>query len=224
MAAVPFARSFVLLTYIATAETAPPEAHQPLDRLQKEVDGLMRLRQESQKVAASSRYAPEAEGETAETDAKHAVSVAEALLEEENKELREALANRRKQSLGKASLLESKATSSVSTHRETSPAAAADASSWHLVLLLQAAMVIVGLALGALFWTMQRADRAREARISKLHRSRYGSQESEPRNLAQAKPSRLPAGVVDEDEEEATVSAVPAELRFAPPREVWSRA
>jgi len=223
MAAVPFARSFVLLTYIATAETAPPEAHQPLDRLQKEVDGLMRLREESQKVAASSRYAPEAEGgEAAETDAKHAVSVAEALLEEENKELREALANRRKQSVGKASLLESKATSSVSTHREASPAAAADASSWHLVLLLQAAMVIVGLALGALFWTMQRADRAREARISKLHRSRYGSQESEPRNLA--KPSRLPAGVVDEDEEEAAVSAVPAELRFAPPREVWSRA
>eukprot|EP00439_Symbiodinium_sp_Y106_P010818 s1472_g1.t1 len=173
MAAVPFARSFVLLTYIATAETAPPEAHQPLDRLQKEVDGLMRLREESQKVAASSRYAPEAEGgEAAETDAKHAVSVAEALLEEENKELREALANRRKQSVGKASLLESKATSSVSTHREASPAAAADASSWHLVLLLQAAMVIVGLALGALFWTMQRADR-REAQYASMMDDRH---------------------------------------------------
>mmetsp|Transcript_9406 Transcript_9406/g.17395 ORF Transcript_9406/g.17395 Transcript_9406/m.17395 type:complete len:224 (+) Transcript_9406:96-767(+) len=222
MAAVPFARSFVLLVSPALVWAVPSssgaaQAMPPMDRLQKEVEGLLKLRSETQKEVAGA--ASLAEG-GAERNAMQAVSVAQALLEEENQQLREALAKRQK-SMGQVAFVESGASRSASA-RGAAGKASDQVSSFRLVLVLQAAMVVVGIALALLFWSWQRADRSKEARLAKLQRSRYGSPDTaEPaRRGEQGKPTRLPAGVVDEDEEEP---AAPTELRFAPPKEVWTR-
>lgn len=205
MAAVPFAKPLAFFTVLVAAEVVVTAAAE--DQLQKEVDSLLSLRShEVEPPADATRQRREVEVNGAEdrgeAQAASAASMAQALLEEENKELREEL-QRQMPAHSKASLLESSSTGS-------SESQAAQAARWKLAAFLQVTMVLVTmLVLSVLYCSSRTAAPSPPAKS----KPKYGSSD-----YAKGRRVKAPKGVIDEDEEQAW-----SDLRFARPSEIWTR-
>eukprot|EP00435_Cladocopium_sp_Y103_P062535 s358_g24.t1 len=177
------------------------------DPLQREVDSLMKLQAQSRaaaeaEAAARSRV-DDAVGAEAFAGEASAASVAQALLEEENKELRQELQKRMPQLKAPASLLES-------SSRSAGTSAEAQAR-WKLVAFLQVMMVVAtAVVLVIMYFGTRNAPKEERPRL------RYGTDSGYAK--AQGRRFRSPKGVVDEDEEQ-----VLSDLHFARPQEVWTR-
>ncbi|CAJ1331701.1 unnamed protein product [Effrenium voratum] len=176
------------------------------------VDGLMKLRERTEQtrqppaelheVAVRPDVGQALQGEAFAGEAQVA-SVAQALLEEENKELREELRQRDDKPKVQASLLSS----------GSSTRAAEAQAQWKLVAFLQVSMVVVtAMVIGVMYWGTRNAPKDRL-------QPRYGSADTSVRKVKRA--TRSPAGVVDEDEEQQPEQTDVQDVHFAPP--VWSR-
>ena len=202
--ATQFARSLAIC-WACSSALALAEATE--DQLQREVDSLMKLKaqtraaKEVMEAEATRRSSVDAAlGAEAFAGEASAASVAQALLEEENKELRQELQKRMPQQ-PKASLLESSRSSVGSAEAQ---------ARWKLVAFLQVTMVLAtALVLVLMYFgtrNLQKEDRPK---------LRYGTDSI---SKVQGKRLRSPKGVVDEDEEQAL-----SDLQFARPQEVWTR-
>ncbi|CAL1168927.1 unnamed protein product, partial [Cladocopium goreaui] len=109
-------------------------------RISLQVDSLMKLqaqsraaKSEAEAAAAAARRVDDAVGAEAFAGEASAASVAQALLEEENKELRQELQKRMPQLKAPASLLESSSSAGTSAEAQ---------ARWKLVAFLQVMMVV----------------------------------------------------------------------------------
>lgn len=182
------------------------------DPLQREVDSLMKLqaqsraaKSEAEAAAAAARRVDDAVGAEAFAGEASAASVAQALLEEENKELRQELQKRMPQLKAPASLLES-------SSRSAGTSAEAQAR-WKLVAFLQVMMVVAtAVVLAILYFGTRNPPKEERPGL------RYGTDSGYAKAGTAAGRFRSPKGVVDEDEEQ-----VLSDLHFARPQEVWTR-